>query len=117
MVAPRLALLSAVLAFAPARGGRLPPEVIQRVMRESFGKFRGCYEDALRNCPNLQGRVTLRFTIAPDGSVREARALDSDVPDAMLAACVVRQVRTVQFPAPEGGAVTVVYPILFSPGG
>jgi TonB family protein len=89
--------------------------VIGLKVHEAFGAYGE--KDALRNCPNLQGRVTLRFTIAPDGSVREARALDSDVPDAMLGACVVRQVRTVRLPAPEGGAVTVVYPILFSRGG
>jgi hypothetical protein len=30
--------------------------------------------------------------------------------------CVVRSYYGLSFPAPEGGIVTVVYPILFTPG-
>src|SRR4029079_11875655 len=32
----------------------LPPEVIQRIVRQNFGRFRLCYENGLRNNPNLQ---------------------------------------------------------------
>jgi len=102
---------------SPGGGGRLPPEVIQRVMRDNFGQFRVCYENGLRNCPNLQGRVSVRFTIARDGSVKNARAVGSDLPDRAVSACVVRKVGGLRFPMPEGGPVTVVYPIMFSPGG
>ena len=35
--------------------GRLPPEVIQRIVRQNFGRFRLCYENGLRNNPNLAG--------------------------------------------------------------
>ncbi len=37
--------------------GRLPPEVIQRIVRQNFGRFRLCYENGMRNNPDLQGRV------------------------------------------------------------
>ena len=115
-VAPSLGV-AAMRVESPGRGGRLPPEVIQRVMRDNFGQFRVCYENGLRNCPNLQGRVSVRFTIARDGSVKNARAVGSDLPDRAVSACVVRKVGGLRFPMPEGGPVTVVYPIMFSPGG
>ena len=47
--------------------GRLPPEVIQRIVRQNFGRFRLCYENGLRNNPNLQGRVTVKFVIDRSG--------------------------------------------------
>ncbi|MFO0743349.1 MAG: AgmX/PglI C-terminal domain-containing protein, partial [Labilithrix sp.] len=91
--------------------GRLPPEVIQRIVRQSFGRFRLCYENGLRNNPGLQGRVSVRFVIAADGSVTTSGNGGSDLPDASVVSCVVSAVRGLTFPQPEGGVVTVVYPI------
>src|SRR5262249_37300578 len=34
--------------------GNLPPEVVQRIVRQNFGRFRLCYENGLRNNPTLQ---------------------------------------------------------------
>jgi hypothetical protein len=98
-------------------GGRIEPEIIQRVIRANFGRFRLCYENGLRNCPNLQGRVAVRFIIDIDGSVKQPRDAGSDHADAGVTACVVEAFREVRFPPPEGGTVAVTYPILFSPGG
>ncbi|MBL8607517.1 MAG: hypothetical protein JNL38_09365, partial [Myxococcales bacterium] len=47
---------------APVVRGGLPVEVIQRVVRMSFGRFRLCYEEGLRTNPNLAGTVTVRYT-------------------------------------------------------
>ena len=95
--------------------GRLPPEVIQRIIRQNFGRMRRCYEEGLRVSPNLSGRVMVRFVIGQDGSVRAATSAGGDMADRRVAECVVRSFNEIKFPAPEGGVVTVVYPILFSP--
>lgn len=97
--------------------GRIPPEVIQRTVRQSFGRFRFCYENGLRTSPNLAGRVTVRFVIGRDGAVSNASNGGSDLPDAGVLSCVVRAFYGLSFPAPEAGIVTVSYPITFSPGG
>jgi hypothetical protein len=97
--------------------GRLPTEVIQRIVRQNFGRFRLCYENGLRSNPNLQGRVAVRFAIGTDGSVATAVDGGSDLPDAAVVACVARAFLNLSFPSPEGGKVTVVYPIVFSPDG
>jgi hypothetical protein len=96
--------------------GRLPPEVIQRIVRQNYGRFRLCYENGLRNNPNLQGRVSVRFVIGRDGAVSNVSNGGSDMPDAGVVQCVIRAYYGLSFPQPEGGIVTVVYPIMFSPG-
>ena len=65
----------------PSVSGRLPPEVIQRIVRQNFGRFRLCYENGLRNNPNLQGRVAVRFVIGRDGAVSNVSNGGSDMPD------------------------------------
>ncbi len=102
---------------ATSVSGRLPPEVIQRIVRQNFGRFRLCYENGLRNNPNLQGRVGVRFVIGRDGAVSNVANGGSDMPDSGVVSCVVRAFYGLSFPQPEGGIVTVVYPIMFSPGG
>jgi hypothetical protein len=97
--------------------GHLPPEVIQRIVRQNFGRFRLCYENALRTQPSLQGRVAVRFIIGRDGSVGSVANGGSDLPDGNVVGCVQRAFYGLSFPAPESGIVTVTYPIFFSPSG
>jgi hypothetical protein len=96
--------------------GRLPPEVIQRIVRQNFGRFRLCYENGMRTNPNLAGRVAVKFVIDRSGSVSTASDGGSDIPDQSVISCVVRGFGNLSFPQPEGGIVTVVYPIIFNPG-
>jgi hypothetical protein len=94
--------------------GRLPPEVIQRIVRQNFGRFRLCYENGLKANPNLQGRVSVKFVIARTGEVATAADSGSDLPDQATVACVVRGFKNLTFPEPEGGIVTVTFPLVFN---
>lgn len=96
--------------------GHIPAEVIQRIVRANFGRFRNCYESGLRTNPALTGRVATRFVIDRTGAVSMAQDGGSDMPDRSVVSCVVRSFQNLSFPAPEGGVVTVSYPINFSPG-
>jgi hypothetical protein len=96
--------------------GHIPPEVIQRIVRQNFGRFRLCYENGLRNSPNLAGRVSVRFVIGRDGAVSSAANGGSDLPDGGVVSCVTRAFYGLSFPQPDEGIVTVTYPIMFSPG-
>ena len=97
-------------------GGHLAPEVIQRVVRQNFGRFRACYENGLRLNPNLTGRVTARFVIDRTGAVSNAANGGSDLPDSKVVSCVVSQFYGITFPAPDNGIVTVSYPLMLTPG-
>lgn len=94
--------------------GKLPAEVIQRIVRQNYGRFRSCYEIGLRSNPSLQGRVAVRFVIGRDGSVSNVSNGGSDLPDQTVVQCVVRAYYGLSFPQPENGIVTVIYPIMFS---
>ena len=96
--------------------GRLPAEVIQRIVRQNFGRFRLCYEGGLRGNPSLTGRVSTKFIIDRNGGVSVAQDAGSDLPDQQVVSCVVRSFGNLTFPQPEGGVATVTYPIVFSPG-
>jgi tetratricopeptide (TPR) repeat protein len=97
--------------------GRLPPEVIQRIVRQNFGRFRLCYENGLRSNPNLAGRVTVKFNIDRTGAVGTVADGGSELPDVSVVQCIVRGFSGLAFPQPEGGVVTVSYPIIFAPDG
>jgi hypothetical protein len=100
----------------PDINGRIPREVIQRIVRQNFGRFRLCYEEGLRTNPNLSGRVQVKFVIDRSGGVGLASdAGGSELPSNVVQ-CVVRGFGNLSFPAPEGGIVTVQYPITFTPG-
>lgn len=99
----------------PQTNGHLPPEVIQRIVRQNDGRYRFCYQQALKTNPELAGRVTVKFLIARDGSVALSAEGGSDIPDPGVRQCVVSSFAQLSFPAPDSGVVTVVYPIVFSP--
>ena len=99
----------------PETNGRLPAEVIRRIVRLNDGRYRLCYETALRANPNLQGRVTVKFLIDRRGAVAFAADGGSDLPDEGARRCVVSSFLSLSFPEPESGTVTVVYPLVFTP--
>jgi hypothetical protein len=104
-----------IFHFASSARSRIPPETIQRIVRQSFGRFRVCYESALRRDPRLEGRIAVRFTINPAGEVSVASDSGSDLPDPGVVACVVRGFASLTFPPFSDGIVTVVYPLAFAP--
>ena len=113
----KVAPASVRMAGSTTVSGHLPGETIQRVVRQSFGRFRLCYENGLKRNPTLQGRVAVRFVIDRNGTVANAGNGGSDLPDAAVVSCVVSAFTGLSFPAPEDGTVRVVYPISFAPGG
>jgi tetratricopeptide (TPR) repeat protein len=96
--------------------GRLPSEVVQRIVRQNYGRFRMCYEQGLLRNPNLQGRVSTRFVIGQDGAVSNMQNSGSNLPDSDVVQCVINAYNGLSFPVPEAGVVTVVYPLVFAPG-
>jgi hypothetical protein len=103
--------------------GRLPKEVIQRVVRvKAAGTLRGCYERALATHPAASGRVTVKFTIDGEGRVASPAAIRVPgdaapmLDDGAAVGCIVEAFKKLEFPAPEGGTAGVVFPITFATG-
>jgi TonB family protein len=100
----------------PVVRGRLPGELIHRVVRSRLTQVKGCYEAGLRARPQLKGidgRVVLRVTIGPSGAVREAKIGATTLGAVDVERCLVRVFAGIQFPPPAGGAVVVDYPLIF----
>ena len=91
--------------------GKLPAETVRRIVRQNHPRFRHCYEKGLMTNPSLEGRVNVRFVIGRDGAVTNVSNAGSDLPDPTVVSCVARAFYDIGFPKPEGGIVTVVYPI------
>lgn len=96
---------------------RLPPEVVQRIMRQNFGRYRLCYEKGLSNNPNLQGHVQVSFQIGAGGDVSNVSTAGSSLPDAAVTQCVKQALFGLSFPQPENGVVRARTRLSFEPGG
>jgi TonB family protein len=70
---------------------------------------------ALRDKPDLQGKVVLELTIAPDGSVQRCEIISSDLNDPELERKLVARVKSFRFEAKDVGTITVTKPIDFFP--
>jgi hypothetical protein len=93
----------------------LPVEVIERIVRMNFGRFRLCYENGLRTDPTVEGNVRTRFVIETDGSTGVVSDAGSDLPDTGVVACVQRAFGNLSYPSPPGGPMTVTYSLSFAP--
>jgi hypothetical protein len=127
MGGPGLQLARATSSIAGIGGGDRPKahsgpgasrtdEEIQIVFDRYKSAFYRDYNRTLRINPTLQGKMVLRLTIEPDGSVSmcQLQSTDMDAPD--LVTQVVNRVKTINFGAKDGvQAVTIVYPIDFLP--
>jgi hypothetical protein len=95
--------------------GRLRPERIHAVVQQRKERFRLCYLHGLTSNPWLEGRVATRFVIGANGRTANISNSGSDLPDSEVVRCIIRSFYGLEFPKPEGGIVTVVFPMMFSP--
>ena len=94
--------------------GSLSSEDIARVIRRNLARFKYCYEKQLNTKPELAGKVSINFTIAPTGTVPKARIHETTIDDNGVEDCTIRVMKSLKFPRPKGGGIVVVtYPFFF----
>lgn len=94
--------------------GGLDRDVIAGVIKTYLGQVLYCYERQLSAHPDLFGKVAVRFTIGPTGSVETQTIGDTTLKNATVEGCILTKVAKWKFPAPMGGTkVMVTYPFLF----
>ena len=91
--------------------GKLPPEVVRRIVRANFPRLRACYESLLTRSPAATGTVSVNFEIDATGAVTSAAPGTGTLTEPTFVACVVGVVRSISFPEPESGKVEVTYPL------
>jgi hypothetical protein len=91
-------------------------EEIQIVFDKYKATLYRIYNRELRVNPTLQGKVVLKITIEPDGSVSLAKVESTDMKAKSMLDKVVARVKRFNFGAKEGvPAITILYPIDFLP--
>jgi len=109
---------SAAAASRPVSGGPGPgrtDEEIQIVFDRHKAQLYRLYNLELRRDPTLQGKMILRLTIEPDGSVSMCQLHGSNMNAPDLATQVVERVKVFNFGAKVVPPVTIIYPIDFLP--
>ena len=91
-------------------------EEIQIVFDRYKAALYRIYNRELRKDPTLRGKMVLRITIEPDGSVSLVKVDSTDMNSAELSAGIVARVKKFNF-GPKAGVpkVTILYPIDFLP--
>lgn len=104
--------VSGVKALTKVQGSLSRSDVYKTIDKHQ-GQILGCYERRLLDKPSLSGRVVFTWTVAANGSVKSARQRSSTVGDAKVSQCVLKIIRKMKFPKPEGGEVEISYPFMF----
>ena len=103
------------VAGAPAvKPPTLDVPAIRAAVRSQIATVQQCYERAKMDDANLQGTVTVRITIAPNGSITNAQVASSTLRSPHVEDCITRAIARWRLPAPAGGEVaSFSYPFVF----
>jgi TonB family protein len=89
-------------------------QLLARTIRGRLAEVRACYERALKRRPDIGGRLVLRFTLTPAGTVASVDVDEDTLHDPDVTACVRNAVARWRFPAPPR-SVEVTFPFVFQP--
>jgi TonB family protein len=90
-------------------------EEIALVFDRNKGAIYAIYTRALRDNPNLQGKLVLELTISPEGTVTRCEVISSELNDPEFERKLVARVKMFRFEAKDVGTITVTKPIDFFP--
>lgn len=90
-------------------------EEIELEFDRNKGAIYALYSRALRDRPELQGKMVLEFTIAPSGEVTACRVVSSELNDPELERKIVARVKAIRFPARDVETMSTTKPIEFFP--
>ena len=90
-------------------------EEIEIVFDRNKTAIYALYNRALREQPELQGKVVVQLTIAPSGEVTDCRIVTSELADAELEKKLVARIRMFRFEARDVEVMTTTKPIEFFP--
>jgi TonB family protein len=90
-------------------------EEIEIVFDRNKSAIYALYSRALREQPELQGKVVVQLTIAPSGAVTDVRILSTELNDAELERKLVARIRMFRFEDKDVESITTTKPIEFFP--
>lgn len=102
----------------PTIAGALDKSIIARIIKKHYSQIRYCYQKELNKNPKLYGKISIKFTISPRGTVSSSVAKVSTMKNFQVEQCVAKTIKRIIFPRPKGGGIVVVtYPFIFKAEG
>ena len=107
----------------PSRQAAPPAQALPRMLsreqiEKTFGHHRRFFDEAyrerLRASPRLSGTLLVSFSVSPDGTVQNARVVQSNVGDPALERAVLERIDRMYFPSAAGPTPVESYPLQFS---
>lgn len=93
--------------------GSLSNAEIQQAINDNLKLFDTCYTLGADKQGKLEATITIKATIGPLGTVKEATVSKSTLKNTKVNTCVADAFKKVKFPQPRGGAVIITYPMTF----
>jgi protein TonB len=90
-------------------------EDVTIVFDQNKGTLYSLYARERRRSPGLQGKIVLKITIAPSGTVTDVEIVSSELNSPSLEAGIIGRIKLFRFDAMEVDEMTVTYPIEFLP--
>jgi TonB family protein len=90
-------------------------EEIELIFDRNKGAIYALYSRALRDNPDLKGKVVLEITIAPTGEITQCRIVSSELNNEELERKLVARVKSFRFEARDVETITTTKPIDFFP--
>ena len=90
-------------------------EEIEIVFDRNKSAIYSLYSRALREQPELQGKVVVQLTIAPSGEITDCRIVSTEINDAELERKLIARIRMFRFEDKDVEAMTTTKPIEFFP--
>jgi TonB family protein len=97
--------------------GKISVASVESVFRRRRGAIQTCYERALKVNANIEGKVSIRFTIGAAGTVTQIQVVENSTGDSGVGACISEKIKGWPFPPPEGGLVIVTRHFLLMKSG
>jgi cytoskeletal protein RodZ len=95
--------------------GTIDKSAAQSVTKKNFARVRACYEKQLKVNNLLQGNLTVRIVVYPDGSVNSVNFTQDTIRNQAMNSCIKNEIMGWTFPKPDGGKAEVHVPYRFEP--
>jgi TonB family protein len=92
-------------------------DATRRILRRGLRSIKEhCHPQGCPSNGTNRGQVTIQLTIGTMGRVKGCKVQQTDLGSRGLEACMVKAMRRLRFPPPEGGSAVVSAPVRFSQG-
>ena len=88
-------------------------ESVRKTVQTRKKEVTKCYVDALVKEPGLAGRIAINLGIQPGGKLVQRSVFESNLPES-VAACILKNLRGLEFPGVFEKPCGIVYPFVFS---